>query len=57
MSSTFKKIKGKAENLGRELEIINKKHSRTGNTITKIKKTSVYELNNMLRLKEEGLGI
>lgn len=56
MSSTFKKIKGKAENLGRELEIINKKHSRTGNTITKIKK-SVYELNNMLRLKEEGLGI
>ena len=49
MLNTFKEIKGKAENLDRELEII--KHSRTGTTITKIK-TSVYQLN-MLQLKEE----
>lgn len=50
MLNTFKEIKGKAENLDRELEII--KHSRTGTTITKIK-TSVYQLNIMLQLKEE----
>lgn len=46
MLNTFREIKGKAENLDRELEII--KHSRTGTTITKIK-TSVYQLNIMLQ--------
>lgn len=54
MLSTFKEIKGKAENLDRELEIIKRKHSRSENTITKIK-TSRYELNSMLKLKNESI--
>lgn len=36
MPGTFKKVKGNANNFGRELEII-KKHSRTENTVTEIK--------------------